>query len=214
MDKVYIGKIVATHGIKGELRILSDFEFKDKVFGIGKKLIIDDSEYTIKSYRIHKNYDMVTLNDYKDINEVLFLLKKEVYFDKDKVFKINNKLIIDDNEYIIKSYRVHKNYDMVTLDDYNDINEVLFLLKKKVYYNKEDLSLNDNEILDEDLIKYKVITKDGKYGTIKEIFMASPENKILRLELDKEVLVPFNSPMIINIDKEKEEITIDIIDGM
>jgi len=160
MNKVYIGKIVNTHGIKGELRILSDFPYKDKVF------------------------------------------------------KINNKLIIDDNEYIIKSYRVHKNYDMVTLDDYNDINEVLFLLKKKVYFNKEDLSLNDNEILDEDLIKYKVITKDGKYGTIKEIFMASPENKILRLELDKEVLVPFNSPMIINIDKEKEEITIDIIDGM
>ena len=160
MNKVYIGKIVNTHGIKGELRILSDFPYKDKVF------------------------------------------------------KINNKLIIDDNEYIIKSYRVHKNYDMVTLDDYNDINEVLFLLKKKVYFNKEDLSLNDNEILDEDLIKYKVITKDGKYGTIKEIFMASPENKILRLELDKEVLVPFNSPMIINIDKEKEEIIIDIIDGM
>ena len=160
MNKVYIGTIVNTHGIKGELRILSDFPYKDKVF------------------------------------------------------KINNKLIIDDNEYIIKSYRVHKNYDMVTLDDYNDINEVLFLLKKKVYFNKEDLSLNDNEILDEDLIKYKVITKDGKYGTIKEIFMASPENKILRLELDKEVLVPFNSPMIINIDKEKEEITIDIIDGM
>ena len=160
MEKVYIGKIVSTHGIKGELRILSDFQFKDKVF------------------------------------------------------KINNKLIIDDKEYTIKSYRVHKNFDMVTLDDYKDINEVLFLLKKKVYFNKEDLSLNDNEILDEDLIKYKVITKDGKYGTIKEIFMASPENKILRLELDKEVLVPFNSPMIINIDKEKEEITIDIIDGM
>lgn len=160
MDKVYIGKIVNTHGIKGELRILSDFPYKDKVF------------------------------------------------------KINNKLIIDNKEYIIKSYRVHKNYDMVTLDDYKDINEVLFLLKKQVYFNKEDLLLNDKEILDEDLIRYKVIAKDGKYGTIKEIFMASPSNKILRVELDKEILVPFNSPMIVNIDKEKEEITIDIIDGM
>lgn len=160
MDKVYIGKIVNTHGIKGELRILSDFPYKDKVF------------------------------------------------------KINNKLIIDDKNYTIKSYRVHKNYDMVTLDDYKDINEVLFLLKKQVYFNKEDLLLNDKEILDEDLIRYKVIAKDGKYGTIKEIFMASPSNKILRVELDKEILVPFNSPMIVNIDKEKEEITIDIIDGM
>ena len=35
MEKVYIGKIVSTHGIKGELRILSDFPFKDKVFMIG-----------------------------------------------------------------------------------------------------------------------------------------------------------------------------------
>lgn len=160
MNKVYIGKIVNTHGIKGELRIISDFPYKDKVFNI------------------------------------------------------NNKLIIDDKEYIIKSYRVHKNYDMVTLDDYNDINQVLFLLKKKVYFDKDNLKLNDNEILDEDLIRYKVITKDGKYGTIKEIFMASPDNKILRIELDKEVLVPFNSPMIVKIDKEKEEITIDIISGM
>ena len=32
MDKVYIGKIVSTHGIKGEIRILSDFPYKDKVF--------------------------------------------------------------------------------------------------------------------------------------------------------------------------------------
>ena len=69
MDKVYIGKIVSTHGIKGEIRILSDFPFKDKVFVVGNKLIIDDKEYEIKSYRVHKNFDMVTLNDYHDINE-------------------------------------------------------------------------------------------------------------------------------------------------
>ena len=30
-DYVCVGKIVNTHGIKGELRILSDFELKDKV---------------------------------------------------------------------------------------------------------------------------------------------------------------------------------------
>ena len=32
MDYVKIGKIVDTHGIKGELRIKSDFEKKDIVF--------------------------------------------------------------------------------------------------------------------------------------------------------------------------------------
>ena len=160
MNKVYIGKIVSTHGIKGELKILSDFPYKDKVFVVGNKIIIDNEDYEIKSYRVHKNFDMVTLNDYKDINEVLFLLKKEVYFDKDK------------------------------------------------------LSLNDNEILDEDLIKYNVLTKDGKKGIIKEIFMASPDNKILRVEFDHEILIPVNSPMIVEINKENKELIVELIEGM
>ena len=158
MDKVFIGKIVSTHGIKGELKILSDFPYKDKVFVVDKKIIIDDKEYTIKSYRVHKNFDMVTLDDYKDINEVLFLLKKNVYV------------------------------------------------------SKEELNLSSNEVLDEDLITYKVLTNTGKVGIIKEIFKASETNKIIRVLLDKEVLVPYN--FIKKIDKDKKEVTIELIDGM
>lgn len=160
MDKVYIGKIVSTHGIKGELRILSDFPFKEKVFVIGNKLIIDSKEYTIKSYRVHKNFDMVTFNDYSNINEVLFLLKKDVYF------------------------------------------------------SKSDLYLEDNEILDEDLITYDVYSLDGRKGKIEEIFMASKDNKILRIIFDKEVLVPMFSPMIKEINKKEKKLVIELIDGM
>lgn len=160
MDNVYIGKIVNTHGIKGELRILSDFPFKEKVF------------------------------------------------------KVGNKLIIDNKEYVIRSYRVHKNFDMVTLDDYNDINEVLFLLKRKVYFSKEALNLGDNEVLDEDLISFKVLTNKGKTGIIEEIFLASRDNKILRVKFDREVLIPYNSPMVVKIDKNKKELHVELLDGM
>ena len=160
MDNIYIGKIVSTHGIKGELRILSDFEYKDKVFVVGNKLIIDNKEYIIKSYRHHKNFEMVTLNEYKDINEVLFLLKRPVYF------------------------------------------------------SKEDLHLGSNEVLDSDLINYQILTTDGKSGIIKEIFLASANNKILRIQLDKEVLVPLSSPMIKEINKEKKQVIIELIEGM
>ena len=160
MDKVYVGKIVSTHGIKGELKILSDFLYKDKVFVAGMKIIIDDKEYIIKSYRHHKNYEMVTLNDYHDINEVLFLLKKNVYIDKNL------------------------------------------------------LLLNENEVLDEELITYKVLTNKGKEGIIKEIFYASPSNKILRVFFDKEVLIPYESFFIKKIDKSKKEIVVELIEGM
>lgn len=154
MKKVYIGKIVATHGIKGELRIKSNFPYK-------------------------KN-----------------------------AFKIGNNLIIEGKEYEIKTYRVHKQFDMVTLDDYHNINEVLFLLKKNVYMTKEELSLEKNQVLDEELMNYQLLTTEGKRGIIKEIFFASPTNKIMRVKLEKEVLVPLNSPLV-KIDTNKKEIIID-----
>ena len=72
MQKVYVGKVVGTHGIKGEIRIISDFQFKDKVFVVGNSLVINDKDYVIRSYRKHKNFDMVTLNDYNDINNFKF----------------------------------------------------------------------------------------------------------------------------------------------
>lgn len=159
MGEVFLGKVVSTHGIKGELKIISNFEYKDKAFVIGKKLLIDHKEYEIKTYRHHKNFDMVTLDSYKDINEVLFLLKKNVYIDKD------------------------------------------------------ELSLG-GDILDEELITYTVLTDSGKCGIIKEIFFAGPNNKILRVLFDREVLIPFNSPMIKEISKEKKQIVVKLIEGM
>ena len=82
MDEyVYIGKIVNTHGIKGELRLLSDFKYKDRVFLEGRRIYIgeDKTEEVINSYRHHKVFDMITLKGYSNINEVLKYLKKEVY---------------------------------------------------------------------------------------------------------------------------------------
>ena len=36
MELIKIGKIVNTHGIKGELRILSKFPYKEKIFIISE----------------------------------------------------------------------------------------------------------------------------------------------------------------------------------
>lgn len=156
MGKIFLGKITSTHGIKGELKIKSTFAYKEKAFRIG------------------------------------------------------NHLIIDNKQYEIKTYRVHKGLDMITLDNYRDINEVLFLLKKNVYISKEELNLAKEEVLDEDLLAYQVVTTSGKKGIIKEIFYASPTNKIIRAVIEKEILIPLASPLI-KIDVDKKEIIIDKI---
>ena len=104
---------------------------------------------------------------------------------------------------------------MVTLNDYKDINEILFLMKKKVFVIKDELNLNDNEILDEELITYEVLTNQGKKGIIKEIFFASPTNKVIRVLVgNEEILIPINSPFVREIDKNKKIIVIELINGM
>lgn len=158
MEKLFVGKVVTTHGIKGEIKILSSFQFKEKVFSVG------------------------------------------------------NKLIIDNNEYEIKSYRVHKGFDMVTLDDYHDINEVLFLLKKEVYVDKDILDFSDDEVLDEELMEFSVITTDGRSGKILEIFYASPTNKVMRIDIGFEYLVPFNSPFMKKLDKKEKTVLVEILE--
>lgn len=160
MDKIYLGKIVSTHGIKGELKIISDFPYKEKAFIVGNTLWIEKKEYQIRTYRHHKIYEMVTLNDF------------------------------------------------------HNINEVEYLLKKKVYIKREDLSLGEEEVLEEELLTYCVIL-DQEVGKITEIFLASKTNKILRIEIhNKEILIPWNSPNIIKIDKKNKKLYIKVIDGM
>ena len=156
MNKLYIGTIVSTHGIKGEIRIISN-------------------------------------------------LDEQV---KKKLFKVDNNLLIDDIEYKIRSYRKHKNYDMVLLNDYNNINEVLFLIKKKVYINNSYLSLTPLEDFDINYKEYKVNDK----GKVLSIDNTGSNYKIIRLLIDKkEVLVPYNEHFIKKIDSNKKTIEIELL---
>lgn len=82
MELIYIGKIVNTHGLKGEIRIISDFKFKNEIFKTNNELYINDNKYIINSYRKHKVFDMVTLSNVNTIDDALELKGSNVYIDK------------------------------------------------------------------------------------------------------------------------------------
>ena len=84
MEYLYIGKIVNTHGIKGEVRLLSNFKFKDKVFVSDFNIYIgkNKTKEIINTYRPHKQFDMITLNGITNINDVLKYKGEKVYIDK------------------------------------------------------------------------------------------------------------------------------------
>ena len=104
---IYVGKIVGTHGLKGELKIISDEVFLDNIFKPNNNLYIGD-EYQkeqIATYRIHKNYNLVSLIDYQDINNIDEFLNKDVYVDKEELnveYLLSDLIdceIIDDQQY-------------------------------------------------------------------------------------------------------------------
>lgn len=87
MEYIFIGKIVNTHGIKGEVRILSDIEYKKDIFKINNNLYIGNKKdkEIIKKYRVHKNYDMILFENIDNINDVLKYKGKDVFIKKDEI---------------------------------------------------------------------------------------------------------------------------------
>lgn len=98
MEYLYVGKLVNTHGIKGEVRLLSSFRHKQKIFVPNFKLYIgkEKKEYTVESYRKHKNFDMIVFKGFYDINLVEHLKGSNVYINRnDLVLEKNTLLAVD-----------------------------------------------------------------------------------------------------------------------
>lgn len=87
MNYICIGKIVNTHGIKGEVRILSDFLYKNEIFATENNLYIGKKKdkVIVNSYRRHKMFDMLTFKRINNINDVLKYKGEFIYFDRDEV---------------------------------------------------------------------------------------------------------------------------------
>lgn len=93
---IEIGKVINTHGIKGEIKILTDLtdDQKKQVFAIGSHLVVQNCSYTIVSYRIHKGLDMVCFEGLNNINEVLFMKGQKVYKNEQEL-SITKETILD-----------------------------------------------------------------------------------------------------------------------
>lgn len=152
-EYIYIGKIVNTHGIKGEFRILSDSLIKDKVF-------------------IPNNYIYIG-NDY--------------------------------TRYEILSYRHHKDYEMITVNGINDINDALKLKGLNVYFKRSDLNISSDDYIIEDLLDCEVIEESKTLGKIIDI-LYNNNNILLKVSGTKDFYIPYKGDFIIKVDKDNKRV--------
>ena len=153
---IYLGKIVNTHGLKGEIRILSDFKYKEEVF------------------------------------------------------KENSIVYINNTKYIIKSYRKHKVFDMITLENIDSIEKAENLKGLNIYINRDDYNFG---ILDTDLVGMDVYDNNTYKGKVVEIMKGSKYD-FLVIDGIKRHMVPNIKEFINNIDLDRNRIDIDYIRGL
>ena len=162
MDLIVVGKLINTHGLKGEVKIKSDFERKDLIFKKGKKVIIDDTEFTITHYSVLKDIDLLQFEGYTDINDIEKYKGYLVYIDRDR-------LDLEDGDYLyadlIGMKIVSENGTYGSVVDYtNNINPLLEInYDNRTYYIplKSDfiqkVSVKDNSIYVSDRIEELII---------------------------------------------------------
>lgn len=70
-----VGKIVNTHGIRGEVRVISQTDFPEERYQPGNSLMLfrdhqKPLKLVIESHRKHKNFDLLIFEGYPFINDV------------------------------------------------------------------------------------------------------------------------------------------------
>lgn len=101
MEWFNVGRIVNTHGIRGEVRILSTTDFEEERFAVGMKLAAfkkDDKKptwVTIESMRRHKNFILLTFEGMNNINLVEPFKEGMLKITKDQM----TDDLLEENEY-------------------------------------------------------------------------------------------------------------------
>ena len=114
-EYIYIGQIVNTFGIRGELKIYTESDFIEERFSKGKKVSFEvgkiKEEHEVSSLRIHKKNVLITVDKKYDINEIEQYVGCKVYASAE------DDLELDEDDYYID--------DLVDLEVYNTLGDYI-----------------------------------------------------------------------------------------
>ncbi len=162
MEKIKIGKIVNTVGLKGEVKVYN-------------------------------------------------------YSDSIEIYETIESIYVEDRLTVIENVRAQKNMVILKLEGADDRNAAEALRGEELYITEDDLpELPEGQYYVRDLIGMSVTEEDGNLlghvtdvlqNTAQDIFEVESEN-------GKKLLIPKVDQFVLDIDAEKREITVRLIEGM
>jgi len=139
-------------------------------------------------------------------------LKVEPLTDADDRFLAGTRLRLNGDWVTVKSMRMHKGRPLVKIDGIEDMTAAEKL--RWQYLEAPPLTeaeMEEGEYLVEDLIGMKVITVEGDdIGKVEDV-LPYPAQDVLKVG---DVLIPMVEEFVIEVDLEKEIITVKLLPGM
>lgn len=148
-------------------------------------------------------------------------LKGEVkvynYSDSIEIYETIESIYVEDRLTVIENVRAQKNMVILKLEGADDRNAAEALRGEELYITEDDLpELPEGQYYVRDLIGMSVTEEDGNLlghvtdvlqNTAQDIFEVESEN-------GKKLLIPKVDQFVLDIDAEKREITVRLIEGM
>ena len=162
MEKIKIGKIVNTVGLKGEVKVYN-------------------------------------------------------YSDSIEIYETIESIYVEDRLTVIENVRAQKNMVILKLEGADDRNAAEALRGKDLYITEDDLpELPEGQYYVRDLIGMSVTEEDGNLlGHVTDVLQNTAQD-IFEVESEhgKKLLIPKVDQFVLDIDAEKREITVRLIEGM
>ena len=117
----------------------------------------------------------------------------------------------------IEGVKFFKQFVILTFKGYDNIDDIVKYRGKSVFVPRENaVKLQKDEYFIADLIGLKVVNEDGSFtGVLKDV-METGANDVYIVESQdgKEVLIPAIKDCILQVDFEKEQVLVHLLDGL
>ena len=153
-EMIFIGKTTSTFGIKGELKVRSDFNYLYKAYKIGNVILINNIEHKISGVRYHKNHVLLKIDNLENINDVLDYVGYNIYIKRSDLNLSSNEYLDSD---LINSDVINDGINLgKVIDVIRGVNTLIKVSGKGIFY----IPYVDEYIINFDLENKKLYTKN------------------------------------------------------
>lgn len=131
----------------------------------------------------------------------------------EKVFQKGNNIYLNEEVHEITNAKFYKGFYLVTIDNLKDINLVEKYKGFDVYFERDDLKLEEGEYILSDLYGMTIVENGKTYGSVSEI-LEHGAGKILVIDYKKKYMIPLVDEYIKKVDLNSREIQVDSIEGL